>query len=113
MKQYEAVIKVMEKNGGYATLGLLYGTALKIPHCRWSTKTPFASIRRIVQDERFFFKILRYRSPQRHGMRSIRYGTGLVPWIMIDGRFGVGRCMNCMRSWVTITGNPMMLNSSC
>ena len=57
MKQYEAVIQVMEENGGYATLGLLYGCALKVPNCQWKTKTPFASIRRIVQDERFFFKI--------------------------------------------------------
>ena len=57
MKQYEAVIHVMEENGGYATLGYLYGTVLKVPGCTWRTKTPFASIRRIVQDERFFFKI--------------------------------------------------------
>lgn len=57
MKQYEAVIKVMEKNGGYATLGLLYNKSLKVREVVWKTKTPFASIRRIVQDERFFFKI--------------------------------------------------------
>jgi hypothetical protein len=57
MKQYEAVIKVMEANGGYATLGNLYQHVLKITNCDWKTKTPYASIRRIVQDERFFFKI--------------------------------------------------------
>jgi len=57
MKQHEAVIKVMEKNGGYATLAHLYQNVLKIPGCEWKTKTPFASMRRIVQDERFFFKI--------------------------------------------------------
>lgn len=57
MKQYEAVIKVMEENGGYATLGHLNQNVLKIKDCKWETKTPFASIRRIVQDERFFFKI--------------------------------------------------------
>lgn len=57
MKQHEAVIKVMENNGGYATLGFLNQEALKIKDCIWKTKTPFASIRRIVQDERFFFKI--------------------------------------------------------
>lgn len=57
MKQYEAVIKVMERNGGFATLGFLYQEALKIPNVEWKTKTPFASIRRIVQDKRFFFKI--------------------------------------------------------
>jgi len=57
MKQYEAVIRVMEANGGYATLGFLNQEVLKIKACVWNTKTPFASIRRIVQDERFFFKI--------------------------------------------------------
>jgi len=57
MKQYEAVIKVMESKGGYATLGSLNQEVLKIKECEWKTKTPFASIRRIVQDERFFFKI--------------------------------------------------------
>ena len=57
MKQYEAVIKVMENNGGYVTLGFLNQEVLKIKDCLWKTKTPFASIRRIVQDNRFFFKI--------------------------------------------------------
>lgn len=57
MKQYEAVIRVMEGKGGYATLGLLYQEVLKVPGVKWKTKTPFASIRRIVQDSRFFFKI--------------------------------------------------------
>ncbi len=57
MKQYQAVMKVMADNGGYATLGFLNQEVLKIKECVWKTKTPFASIRRIVQDERFFFKI--------------------------------------------------------
>jgi len=57
MKQYEAVIKVMRENGGYSTFGHLYQHVLKVPGVSWKTKTPFASIRRIVQDERFFFKI--------------------------------------------------------
>jgi hypothetical protein len=57
MKQHEAVIKVMEDNGGYATLGFLYQHVLDIPGVVWNTKTPFASMRRIVQDDRFFFKI--------------------------------------------------------
>ena len=57
MKQHEAVIKVMENNGGFSTLGFLYQNVLKIPDVEWKTKTPFASMRRIVQDERFFFKI--------------------------------------------------------
>ena len=33
------------------------GRYRKYPTAKWSTKTSFASIRRIVQDERFFFKI--------------------------------------------------------
>src|SRR3989339_656383 len=58
MKQHEAVIKVMEKNGGYATLGFLNQNVLKIKDCEWKTKTPFASIRGIVQTyDKIFFKI--------------------------------------------------------
>ncbi|MCZ7609709.1 MAG: hypothetical protein M5U17_06040 [Ignavibacterium sp.] len=54
MKQYEVVIKAMEEQGGFTTLAKLYQT---VDVKNWKTKTPFASIRRIVQDERFFFKI--------------------------------------------------------
>ena len=54
MNQYEAVIKTMEECGGYATLGFLNQS---VDVSGWKTKTPFASIRRIVQDKRFFFKI--------------------------------------------------------
>jgi len=54
MKQYEHVIRVMENNSGYSTLGYLYQN---VNVKDWKTKTPFASIRRIVQDSRFFFKI--------------------------------------------------------
>lgn len=58
MKQHEAVIQAMRENGGYATLGHLYRAALQIPDCHWGTKTPFASIRRIVQEHKEeFFKI--------------------------------------------------------
>ena len=57
MKQHEAVIEAMKQNGGYATLGQLYQSAPKIPGCEWGTKTPFASIRRIVQTHAEFFKI--------------------------------------------------------
>ena len=57
MKQYEAVIQVMEENGGFATLGYLNQNVLSFSGCEWKTKTPFASIRRIVQDKRFFFRI--------------------------------------------------------
>lgn len=54
MTQYEQVIDVMKNNGGYATLGFLNQ---KVDFSKWQSKTPFASIRRIVQDEKYFFKI--------------------------------------------------------
>jgi hypothetical protein len=57
MKQHEAVILAMKQNGGYATLGQLYQTAPKISGSKWGTKTPFATIRRIVQEHDEFFKI--------------------------------------------------------
>jgi hypothetical protein len=57
MKQHEAVLLAMKQNGGYATLGQLYQTAPKIPGSSWGTKTPFATIRRIVQQHNEFFKI--------------------------------------------------------
>ncbi len=54
MKQHEAVIKTMKESGGYATLGFLNQS---VDVSNWKTSTPFATIRRIVQDDRFFFKI--------------------------------------------------------
>ncbi len=57
MKQHEAVAQAMRENGGYATLGYLYQSVLKISDCEWGTKTPFASIRRIVQEDSKFLKI--------------------------------------------------------
>src|SRR5512141_1616675 len=57
MKQHEAVLLAMKQAGGYATLGQLYQAAPNIPGCEWKTKTPFASIRRIVQTHDEFFKI--------------------------------------------------------
>ncbi|MEA3497346.1 MAG: hypothetical protein U9R42_15065 [Bacteroidota bacterium] len=54
MKQYEQVIEVMKKNGGFATLGFLNQY---VNVSNWKTLTPYATIRRIVQDDRFFFKI--------------------------------------------------------
>ena len=54
MNQHEFVIKTMEEYGGDATLGFFNQN---VDISNWKTKTPFATIRRIVQDERFFFKI--------------------------------------------------------
>jgi len=57
MKQNEAVILTLEKLGGVATLGQLNHEVFKISDCEWKTKTPFASIRRIVQTDRNIYKI--------------------------------------------------------
>ncbi|MDD1610700.1 MAG: hypothetical protein LUO95_08905 [Methylococcaceae bacterium] len=57
MKQNEAVILTLEKLGGVATLGQLNQETLKIKECIWKTKTPFASIRRIVQLDKNIYKI--------------------------------------------------------
>lgn len=57
MKQYEAVILTLEKPGGQATLAELYREVMKVKDCKWETKTPFASIRRIVQIRPEFFKV--------------------------------------------------------
>ena len=57
MKQYEAVLLTMEKLGGIATLGQLNQEVMKISDCEWKTKTPFASIRRIVQQTNGIYKI--------------------------------------------------------
>jgi hypothetical protein len=57
MNQHQAVIQAMKDNGGYATLGHLYRTATKVEGSEWKTRTPFASIRRIVQQHPAFFRI--------------------------------------------------------
>jgi hypothetical protein len=57
MKQYEAVIQTLERLGGQATFAELYREVLKIRECEWKTKTPFASIRRIVQVRPEIFKV--------------------------------------------------------
>jgi hypothetical protein len=57
MYQYQAVGHVMQENGGYATLKHLYQHAPHVEGSEWKTKTPNASIRRIVQRRDLFFKI--------------------------------------------------------
>lgn len=57
MKQYEAVIETLERLGGIATLGKLNQEVFKIKDCQWNTKTPFASIRRIVQERKEIYRI--------------------------------------------------------
>lgn len=57
MKQNEAVILALEKLEGIATLGQLNQETMKVKECVWKTKTPFASIRRIVQLDKNIYKI--------------------------------------------------------
>jgi hypothetical protein len=68
MKQNEAVIKTLERLGGIATLGQLNQEVFKIKDCEWKTKTPFASIRRIVQLDKNIYKI----KPGLYGLESFR-----------------------------------------
>lgn len=58
MKQHEVVELALEQNGGYATLGQLYHVVTKMPEWASNSLTPFASIRRIVQQHSsLFFRI--------------------------------------------------------
>lgn len=68
MKQYEAVIETLDKLGGIATLGDLNREVFKIKDCEWKTKTPFASIRRIVQQTKGIYKI----KPGLYGLEKYR-----------------------------------------
>jgi hypothetical protein len=69
MKQHEAVIIALERLGGLATLGELYRETMKVEGCAWATKTPFASIRRIVQLQvKDIYKI----KPGLYGLVSMR-----------------------------------------
>lgn len=54
MKQKEYVIEAMKKNGGYATLQQLNAI---VDFSTWGTKTPYATIRRIVQTNDEFFRV--------------------------------------------------------
>ena len=57
MKQYEVVQLALERNGGFATLGYLYHAVTKMPEWESNSLTPFASIRRIVQETPGIFRI--------------------------------------------------------
>lgn len=76
MKQYEAVIQTLEKLGGQATLAQLNSEVLKIKNCEWKTKTPFASIRRIVQERPETFKV----RPGLWALRSHQEKLGLIEY---------------------------------
>lgn len=74
MKQYEAVILTLERLGGQATLAQLYREAMKVEGCTWGTKTPFASIRRIVQTRPEIFKV----RPGLWALRAYKDKLGLT-----------------------------------
>lgn len=74
MKQYEAVIKTLELLGGQATLADLYREVLKFKGCKWETKTPYASIRRIVQTRQEIFRV----RPGLWALRSFKSRLGLL-----------------------------------
>lgn len=73
MNQHEAVILTLEKLGGQATLAELYQNVMKVKDCEWKTKTPFASIRRIVQVRPEIFKV----QPGLWALRSYQKKLGL------------------------------------
>ena len=68
MKQHEAVIETLDRLGGVATLADLNQKVFKIKDCEWKTKTPFASIRRIVQQTKGIYKI----KPGLYGLEKYR-----------------------------------------
>ena len=68
MKQNEAVLLTLEKLGGLATLGQLNQEVMQITACNWKTKTPFASIRRIVQVDKNIYKI----KPGLYGLKKFQ-----------------------------------------
>lgn len=74
MKQHEAVILALETLGGQATLANLYRETMKIEGTQWNTKTPFASIRRIVQQRPEIFKV----RPGLWALKSYQKKLGLI-----------------------------------
>ena len=57
MTQNEAIIETIRMLGGIAILGDIYQNAFKIEDCKWGTKTPHASIRRIVRTTQGIYRI--------------------------------------------------------
>ena len=73
MKQFEAVIATLEELGDQATLAQLYQEVMKVGGVPWGTRTPFASIRRIVQVRPEIFKV----RPGLWALESYRMRLGL------------------------------------
>ncbi len=79
IKQHEAVILTLERLGGQATLAELYQEVMHIKECNWVTKTPFASVRRIVQQRPEIFKV----RPGLWALRSYQNKLGLSEYSKI------------------------------
>lgn len=83
MKQYEAVIKTIEKLGGITTLAQINQEVFKIEDCQWGTKTPLASVRRIVRHTKGIFNVRKglyaledmRHSLQQQGIISAAYAS--------------------------------------
>ena len=77
MTQAQAVIETIEMLGGIATLNQINQHIFKIADCKWRTKTPFASVRRIVQLTSGIYKI----KPGLYALESHRQeleGNGIL-----------------------------------
>ena len=74
MKQHEAVIIALEKLGGQAILADLYRETMIIEGPKWTGKTPFANVRRIVQQRPAIFKV----RPGLWALKSYQKKLGLV-----------------------------------
>ena len=57
MTQPQAVIEIIDRLGGIATLNQINQNIFQIEECKWGTKTPFASIRRIVRHTPGIYRI--------------------------------------------------------
>jgi len=57
MTQPQAVIETIEMLGGLATLNQINQHVFEITDCQWGSKTPFASIRRIVRHTNGIYRI--------------------------------------------------------
>lgn len=68
MTQADAVKATIEKLGGVATLGQINNIIFDIKDCHWGTKTPFATIRRIVRHTSGIYRI----KPGLYGLEDYR-----------------------------------------
>ena len=77
MTQPQAVIETIEMLGGLATLNQINQHVFEITDCQWGSKTPFASIRRIVRHTNGIYRI----KPGLYALESHRQeleGNGIL-----------------------------------